>query len=91
MHDLKAALYGYQVHAPAQVDGVTALYLGGKRPARSHTRRQRGCLQGAARYEDTQVDFKGKGKGKAMDNESFRRGMTNTVFGPTYETSGQET
>ncbi|MDN5869118.1 MAG: hypothetical protein L0H73_00110 [Nitrococcus sp.] len=70
LHDFKAALDGYQVYGPAQGDEFVALYLGGV------NRDQRDPILDAsvAIYKkqldgDAQVDF----KGKAMDNESFRR------------------
>jgi type I restriction enzyme, R subunit len=63
LHDLKAALDGYQVYAPAQVDQLVALYLGGA------DRNKLDPILDAcvAVYkeqlnEDGQVDFKGKAK-----------------------------
>ena len=63
LHDLKAALDGYQVYSDAQVDQLVALYLGGA---------ERDALDPildacVADYkerldEDGQVDFKGKAK-----------------------------
>jgi len=63
LHDLKAELDGYQVYAPAQVDDLVALYLGGAERDRLDP-----ILDAAvADYreqldEDGQVDFKGKAK-----------------------------
>ncbi len=64
LHDLKAALDGYQVYTPAQIDQLVVLYLGGA---------ERNKLDpildaSVAVYkdqldEDGQVDFKGKAKG----------------------------
>ena len=64
LHDLKAALDGYQVYADAEIDRLVTLYLGGA---------DRGQLDPildacVAVYkeqldEDGQVDFKGKGQG----------------------------
>lgn len=48
LHDLKAALDGYQVYAPEQIDALVKLYLGGADRERLD--------------EDAQVDFKGKAK-----------------------------
>ena len=63
LHDLKAALDGYQVYGPAQVDDLVERYLGGA------DRDQLDPLLDAcvAAYreeldEDGQVDFKGKAK-----------------------------
>ncbi len=63
LHDLKAALDGYQVYAATQVDELVALYLGGA------DRDQLDPILDAcvADYrerldEDAQVDFKGKAK-----------------------------
>jgi type I restriction enzyme R subunit len=63
LHDLKAALDGYQVYAPEQVDELVRLYLGGANReqldpilddcAKTYTERL---------DEDGQVDFKGKAK-----------------------------
>jgi type I restriction enzyme, R subunit len=63
LHDLKAALDGYQIYADAQIDQIVALYLGGA---------ERDTLDPildacVADYkeqldEDGQVDFKGKAK-----------------------------
>jgi len=63
LHDLKAELDGYQVYAPAQVEQLVALYLGGA------NRQQLDPILDAcvAVYreqldEDGQVEFKGKAK-----------------------------
>ena len=63
LHDLEADLSGYQVYAPAQVDQLVELYLGGS------DREQLDPILDAcvAAYkeeldEDGQVDFKGKAK-----------------------------
>ena len=63
LHDLEAALAGYQVYDPAQVDQLVELYLGGA------DREQLDPILDAcvAAYkeqldEDGQVDFKGKAK-----------------------------
>lgn len=63
LHDLKAALDGYQVYAPEEIQNFVSLYLGGA---------DRGSLDPtldmcATRYVDSldeegQVDFKGKAK-----------------------------
>jgi len=63
LHDLKAALDGYQVYAPAQIDELVALYLGGSDRDRLDPILDT-CV---ATYmeqldEDGQVDFKGKAK-----------------------------
>ena len=63
LHDLKAALDGYQVYAPAQVDELVTLYLSGADRDRldpildACVADYRGRLD-----EDGQVDFKGKAK-----------------------------
>ncbi len=70
LHDLKAALDGYQVYADAEIDRLVTLYLGGADRDRldpildacvAHYREQLD--------EDGQVDFKGKAKafGRAYD------------------------
>jgi type I restriction enzyme R subunit len=63
LHDLKAALDGYQVYAPAQVEALVALYLEGADRDRLDPILD-ACV---ATYkeqldEDGQVDFKGKAK-----------------------------
>ena len=63
LHDLKAALDRYQVYAPAQMDDLVALYLGGADRDRLDPILD-ACV---ADYrdqldEDGQVDFKGKAK-----------------------------
>jgi type I restriction enzyme, R subunit len=63
LHDLKAALDGYQVYGDAQVDALVALYLGGADRDRLDPILD-ACV---AVYrdqldEDGQVDFKGKAK-----------------------------
>jgi type I restriction enzyme, R subunit len=63
LHDLKAALDGYQVHTPAQIDEFVRLYLGGADRDRLDPILD-ACV---AVYrenlgEDDQVDFKGKAK-----------------------------
>ena len=63
LHDLKAALDGYQVYSPEQVDHFVALYLDGV-PREKLDPILDTCV---ARYlneldEDGQVDFKGKAK-----------------------------
>jgi len=63
LHDLKAALDGYQVYAPAQIDQLVELYLGGADRDRLDPILD-ACV---AVYkeelgEDGQVDFKGKAK-----------------------------
>ena len=64
LHDLKAALDGYQVYADAEIDQLVTLYLGGSRPrpARPHPRRLRRTVYKEQLDEDGQVDFKGKAK-----------------------------
>lgn len=63
LHDLKAALDGYQVYAPAQVDDFVALYLGGADRDRLDPILD-ACVAtyNAQLDEDGQVDFKGKAK-----------------------------
>jgi len=64
LHDLKAALDGYQIYAPKQIDQFVALYLDGADRDRldpildACVADYRGRLD-----EDGQVDFKGKAKG----------------------------
>ena len=64
LHDLKAALDGYQIYAPEQIDQFVALYLDGADRDRldpildACVADYRGRLD-----EDGQVDFKGKAKG----------------------------
>ena len=63
LHDLKAALDGYQVYSPEQVEGLAARYLAGADRDRLDPILD-ACV---AVYreeldEDGQVDFKGKGK-----------------------------
>lgn len=63
LHDLKAALDGYQVYADVQVEELVALFLGGAERSRLDPILD-AC---AANYreqldEDGQVDFKGKAK-----------------------------
>src|SRR5207249_2435148 len=63
LHDLKAALGGYQVYAAAQIDELAALYIGGADRDRLDPILD-ACV---ATYreqldEDGQVDFKGKAK-----------------------------
>ena len=63
LHDLRAALDGYQVYTPAQIDDLVALYLGGAERDRLDPILD-ACV---ATYreqldEDGQVDFKGKAK-----------------------------
>ncbi len=63
LHDLKAALDGYQVHAPAQVDELVALYLGGADRDRLDPILDACVADYRERLdEDAQVDFKGKAK-----------------------------
>jgi type I restriction enzyme R subunit len=63
LHDLKAALDGYQVYAPAQVDDFVALYLGGADRDRLDPILDACVADYRERLdEDGQVDFKGKAK-----------------------------
>ncbi len=64
LHDLKAALDGYQVYAPAQIDQLVALYLGGADRDRLDPILD-ACVAVYKEQldEDGQVDFKGKAKG----------------------------
>jgi len=63
LHDLKAALDGYQVYAAAQVDEFVALYLGGADRERLDPILD-ACVAVYREQldEDAQVDFKGKAK-----------------------------
>ncbi len=63
LHDLKAALDGYQVYAPAQVDELVAHYLGGADRDRLDPILD-ACVADYREQldEDGQVDFKGKAK-----------------------------
>ena len=63
LHDLKAALDGYQVYAHAQVDELVALYLGGADRDRLDPILD-ACVADYREQldEDGQVDFKGKAK-----------------------------
>jgi len=63
LHDLKAALDGYQVYAPAQVDELVTLYLGGADRDRLDPILDACVADYRERLdEDGQVDFKGKAK-----------------------------
>ena len=63
LHDLKAALDGYQVYAVAQVDEFAALYLGGADRDRLDPILDTCVADYRERLdEDGQVDFKGKAK-----------------------------
>jgi type I restriction enzyme R subunit len=63
LHDLKAALDGYQVYAAAQVDGLVELYLGGADRDRLDPILDACVAVYRERLdEDGQVDFKGKAK-----------------------------
>src|SRR5690606_20305703 len=63
LHDLKAALDGYQVHSAAQVDEFAALYLGGADRDRLDPILDACVADYRERLdEDGQVDFKGKAK-----------------------------
>jgi len=63
LHDLKAALDGYQVYAPAQIDQLVHLYLGGADRDKLDPILDT-CVAGYKQQldEDGQVDFKGKAK-----------------------------
>ena len=63
LHDLKAALDGHQVYAPAQIDELVALYLGGADRDKLDPILD-ACVAVYQRQldEDGQVDFKGKAK-----------------------------
>ena len=63
LHDLKAALDGYQVYSPALVDDLAALYLGGADRDRLDPILDACVADYRERLdEDGQVDFKGKAK-----------------------------
>ena len=63
LHDLKAALDGYQVYSRAQVDDLVALYLGGADRDRLDPILDACVADYRERLdEDAQVDFKGKAK-----------------------------
>jgi type I restriction enzyme R subunit len=63
LHDLKAALDGYQVYSPAQVDDFAALYLSGADRDRLDPIIDACVADYRERLdEDAQVDFKGKAK-----------------------------
>lgn len=63
LHDLKAALDGYQVYAAAQVDEFVSLYLGGADRDRLDPILDACVADYRERLdEDGQVDFKGKAK-----------------------------
>jgi type I restriction enzyme R subunit len=63
LHDLKAALDGYQIYDATMVDGLVALYLGGADRDRLDPILD-ACVADyqASLDEDGQVDFKGKAK-----------------------------
>ena len=63
LHDLKAALDGYQVYGPAQLDELVELYLNGADRDRIDPILDR-CVADYIKHldEDGQVDFKGKAK-----------------------------
>ena len=63
LHDLKAALDGYEVYAPAQVHRLVELYLGGAdRDSLDPILDACVAVYKADLNEDGQVDFKGKAK-----------------------------
>lgn len=63
LHDLKAVLDGYQIYAPAQVEKLVALYLGGADRDRLDPILDACVADYRERLdEDGQVDFKGKAK-----------------------------
>jgi type I restriction enzyme, R subunit len=63
LHDLRAALDGYRVYSPAQVDDLVALYLGGADRDRLDPILDACVADYRERLnEDAQVDFKGKAK-----------------------------
>ena len=66
LHDLKAALDGYQVYADAEIDRLVTLYLGGADRDRLDPILD-ACVAVYKEQldEDGQVDFKGKAKAKA--------------------------
>ncbi len=63
LHDLKSALDAYQVYAPAEVDTLVALYLGGADRDKLDPVLDE-CVRAYREQldEDGQVDFKGKAK-----------------------------
>lgn len=63
LHDLKAVLDGYQVYAPAQIEQLVGLYLGGAERDRLDPILD-ACVAVYKQQlnEDAQVDFKGKAK-----------------------------
>jgi type I restriction enzyme R subunit len=64
LHDLKAALDGYQVYTPEQVGTLVKLYLGGAdRDQLDPILDACVAVYNAQLNEDGQVDFKGKAKG----------------------------
>jgi type I restriction enzyme R subunit len=63
LHDLKAALDGYQVYAPAQIEQLVGLYLGGAdRDKLDPILDACVAVYKQQLNEDGQVDFKGKAK-----------------------------
>ena len=63
LHDLQAALDGYQVYAPQQVEDLVALYLAGADRDQLDPILDAGVAEYKAQLdEDGQVDFKGKAK-----------------------------
>ena len=63
LHDLKAALDGYQVYAPEQIEQFVALYLGGAdRDKLDPILDACVAVYKEQLDEDGQVDFKGKAK-----------------------------
>ena len=62
LHDLKAALDGYQVYAPEQVERLVELYLGGAQRDRLDPILDACVAVYKELDEDGQVDFKGKAK-----------------------------
>jgi len=63
LHDLKAALDGYQIYAPAQVNQLVELYLGGAdRPRLDPILDACVAVYKEQLDENGQVDFKGKAK-----------------------------
>src|ERR1700730_15209705 len=63
LHDLKAALDGYQIYAPAQVEALVRLYLDGAEREKLDPILD-ACVAGYKERldEDGQVEFKGKAK-----------------------------